>query len=290
MKYIKEFIRWLIHQGSALGGHAVGVVILGGIGALLKSYKSDISFSALIDNPKELLSPVILAVSIIFSITLLSVIVRQRSALRNFGVRLFSHHDSGEGRKADWGQICEDIREADAEHGELWLLGANGRETFSSPDAPLNELLKKFNGPIRILLMYPYSAAFTKRVTDLNVSDTNYCDEILDSIVFCQNLNSRHGRKIELRLYHCLPIWKMIMTGRVLWIQHYRPQNHVDHGPMYCFEHRANSSGLFDAFRTTFERHWQNDHSTPVDLGAFKRNDWQTCIQYERRKSSLRSA
>ena len=56
---------WFKHFASATLGHALGVTVLGSIGLWFKSFKDGVAFSSYFSNPKELLSPAIIAVLIV---------------------------------------------------------------------------------------------------------------------------------------------------------------------------------------------------------------------------------
>ena len=88
-------------------------------------------------------------------------------------------------------------------------------------------------------------------------------------------LVAKKGESVELRLYESLPIWKMFLTNRLLWVQYYKPGEHVDKTPIYCFEYGGVESTLFDGFRTVFKKRWSHDGSTIVHLESFARAAWE---------------
>ncbi len=241
--------------------------------SLLKAAKDDTDLSYIWQHPKELVSPALITVLAMTVISLLAVVLRQKHTLAQFGVRLFSKHDSKDSKKKDWSMLRSDLTDASNEKSPLWLLGATGKETFSGAASPLYDEVRNYEGEIKVLLIRPESFAFKSRCRNLKVSADTYLEEILDSIDYCKDLAVK-GKSITVKLYDQHPIWKMVMTTRVLWVQYYKHNTHVDNTPMYSFEYRKEGSSLFDGFRTVFTKRWSHDNSLPIDLEKFVRSDW----------------
>lgn len=275
-KFLTCIVSWLVHQSTSFFGHAAGVVIFMALYTGVKAFKDDHRLEFYLNNPAELVSPAVVAVLTMLVIGLSTLVTKQRKSLLNFGVRLFSKHDSEDAKRDDWALLCSDVKRASSEKTTLWILGATGRETFAGTSSPLHDVVKKYEGEIRVLLIRPGSEAFKKRCGGLGMAESKYLDQILDSIDFCKDLASQQLNSVQLRLYEGIPIWKMIMTNRVLWVQFYKPSTHFDNTPMYCFEFRDDGSTLFDGFRTVFTKRWDHDGSKHVDLASFVRSDWQT--------------
>lgn len=275
MEQLKKVLGWLFHSLLAWGGHAAGAAAVLFLWTLVKSIRDSNALSYYWEHPGELLSPAIVAILASACVAMIRIVLRQRRTLASFGVRLFSMHDSPEVKKSDWAALKKDIERASLERSPLWILGATGKETFAGSTAPLFDTLRAYEGEIKILLVRPKSFAFEHRCQDLGVAEERYLNEILDSIDYCKDLQSRTGRSVELKLYEALPIWKMVLTTRVLWVQFYKPGTHVDQTPMYCFEFGGEHSTLFDGFRAVFKKRWLHDGSHVVDLKKFIRSAWE---------------
>ena len=272
---MKRILHWIWHNIIAFGAHAFAALVLMLLLTALKAAKENLTFAEVLNNWHDLISPAIITILLSAMVGLFLINLRQRNTLASFGVRLFSHHDNPDTKKRDWAGVCEDLRASSAERGTLRMLGATGKETFSGATSPLFDVLKTHEGDIKILLVRPNSFAFSSRCKSLRISTDSYLEEILDSIDYCKTLVHQHGRSIELKLYDQIPIWKMLITSRTLWVQYYKSNAHVDNTPMYCFEYKGEGTTLFDGFRSVFEKRWNLDGSKKVDLPRFVRAEWE---------------
>ena len=271
-------LKWLWKSIIAFSGHVVAASVVLIIFTALKALRDDNTFSYYLSNWRELVSPALVTLLVMTVVSLYMMVHRQKKTLSSFGVRLFSKHDGAEAKGRDWSLMKKDLVSASAEKSALWVLGATGKETFSGSASPLFDSLRAYEGDIKILLIQPMSFAFNSRCRGLRMSHDGYLEEILDSIDYCRDLLKR-GRSVELKLYHTLPIWKMLMMSRVLWVQYYKENMHVDDTPMYCFEFRGDGATLFDGFRSVFQKRWNLDDSKLVDLSRFVRSSWEeTCL------------
>ncbi len=197
------------------------------------------------------------------------VLVREKRyalMLEGIGLREFSPHDSDERRTQDWDSCLVELNRS--KPNVLCILGATGWETFGSPQSPLHDLLKHFQGRIHILLLKPDAAGFKKRTADLNRNEASYADEISSSVDYCKTLKGRYHKNIELKLYEDEPIWKMIFSDQYLWLQYYDPARDVDDTPVYTLQTRGaeNQSSLYYPLIRVFERRWKEASSLPVKL------------------------
>lgn len=283
MNVIRSIAHWLGHQATGFVGHALGTVLFMGVWTFFKSWRDNYSFSYYWDHPTELFSPAVISILAMLSLGLGRIVfdrnklvANQKKMLASFGVRLFSRHDSEEARKSDWTALAADLAVASKEHSPLWIMGATGKETFSAASSPLFDVIRNYEGEVKILLIKPKSFAFHHRCKGLKVADDDYLEQILDSIEFCKETVARKNRSIELKLYESLPIWKMILTSRALWVQYYTPTDHVENTPLYCFEYRSEAPTLFEGFRAIFQERWSHGHNQALDLKAFLRASWET--------------
>lgn len=267
----KRSFEWLTHFFGTTLGHAVGTFVLGSVFIGLKALRDQLSIPELWRDWRELISPFIIAMLIMMLLGLLRKYLNARHVLQSFGVRVFSKHGEDEKDK-DWDMVRADLLLASTAKSELSILGATGVETFASAECPLGNVLRKYDGPIRVLLIAPESFAFHKRVEDIETNAAVYADEIEDAIEFCCALKKRRGRNIELRLYEDIATWKMLLTNKQVWLQHYKKGVEVDDMPMYCFIPLEGEPNLHEAFESEFDRRWALNEGRKVDLDTWKRS------------------
>ena len=219
-KWVWSRVKWLWHHVLGYFLHYIAVLSIGLIVVYVKAIRDDEKFTTYLNSAREWITPLAIAFLAVALFGLLIFAVRQngelkqlRSHLAGFGVRVFSPHDSNEVRKHDWSQICNDLVFASRNQSPLWILCANGHRTFGHREAPLCAALRNYDGVINILLLKPGSEGFNRRVKNLKIDADEYRSEILDSINFCKELR-KDGKSINVRLYHDLPIWKMIFTPK----------------------------------------------------------------------------
>lgn len=154
----------------------------------------------------------------------------------------------------------------------LRIMGASGWETFGEINSPMHDTVKNFPGSLQILLIHPESLHLEERTDSLGVNLHDYKEDIYNSIEFLKNLKRKGNRDIELRLYKQPPIWKMVISGNFLWLQHYKQGQHVRVMPVYGFASNAPTS-LFHPFLEIFLKRWQRDgeQTESVDIKNWKR-------------------
>lgn len=273
-------IGWVWHNVSGYFIHYVAILTIGLIVVYFKSLRDDEQFVNYLRSAREWITPLTIAFLSVALFALLIFAVRQngqlkhlRSHLAGFGVRVFSPHDSDEVRSNDWAQICKDLVFASRNQSPLWILCANGHRTFGHRDAPLCAALREYDGVINVLLLKPDSDGFNRRVKNLKIDAAAYRSEILDSIAFCKEL-FREGKAIHVRLYHDLPIWKMIFTPKALWVQHYSSAKRVDETSAYGFSFVESRPTLIDGFQCVLTRRWSDINSEPVNLDSFVKESY----------------
>lgn len=282
---VQEVARRLWHHAISYFLHYLSILTIGLLVAYFKSIRDDgTPLSYYLKTAIEWVTPMTIGFFAVSTASLFVIVIRQRRELKSlrdlqptlaaFGVRAFSRHDTDDAKAADWQLICNDVKTASGNQSPLWILGATGKRTFGDHDAPLHAVLRKYEGPVRVLLVRPNSFGFLHRVEKLRANSDAYIEEILDSVECCRTL-SRNGVDIEVRLYESMPIWKMLVTPQALWLQHYATSNHVDDTPAYGFTWVHMRPTLLDGFRSVFDKRWTQDGSKIVDLATFDRTRWQ---------------
>ena len=276
----KDRFKWIWHQVSGYFLHYIAILTIGLIVVYAKAIRDEEQFFNYLKSAREWVTPLTIAFLAVALFGLLIFSVRQngqlkqlRTHLAGFGVRVFSLHDSAEVRRNDWDQICKDLVFASRNQSPLWVLCANGHRTFGHRDAPLCAALRDYDGVINVLLLKPGSDGFNRRVKNLKIDAEVYRSEILDSITFCKEL-LKAGKVINVRLYHDLPIWKMIFTPKALWVQHYSSAKRVDETSAYGFSFVESRPTLIDGFQCVLTRRWSDVNSEPVNLDSFVKESY----------------
>lgn len=287
---MKKLLNWLPHQllswlqhkiGETLGiavfsatFYTLGVFVL----AELKAFKNNETLSGYFSNPLEFVSPIIIATLAALLIWVSISNIRTSRTMKQFGVRVFSKHFEEATRDKDWSLIKGDLEAANKERAQICILGSSGVDTFSGSNSPLHVSLQKQSGSICVLLLAPGSEGFNERVNGLSEDAESYKRDILDSIDYCIDLLQIHRRKIEVRLYSDMPVWKLIITNRALWVWHYERHKHVHITPLYGFEIAQDGGSLHNGFKSVFEKRWNHATTHRLDLKKWSRDKWQSII------------
>jgi len=191
--------------------------------------------------------------------------VRRDLMLRQIGLISFSPHAEYE-RAANW-KACSD-KIADELPNKIQILGATGWDTFGGGGSPFYSALESFQGELEILLMNPARSenpAMVARAKSLGERDENYIRSIMQTIGRCRELKNG-GRRIRVKLYKQVPIWKMIVIHKYLWLQYYRPGVHVDSTPVYGVYADKDRHSLYWPLTQVFAKRWESDGNPEIDL------------------------
>lgn len=144
------------------------------------------------------------------------------------------------------------------------MLCLNGWDTFGNSDSPLHEYLKTFRGEIKVLLIEPGCSERITRCQALNITEAKFKHDINESWDYIKDLK-RRGINVKLKLYSQKPIWKMIGTERILWLQHYDKFKHVEETMVYEFYKNIEETSIYFPTMEVFYKRWENDgNSTPA--------------------------
>jgi hypothetical protein len=165
---------------------------------------------------------------------------------------------------APWKDVCAEILRHD--NGILYILGANGVDTFGRPAAPLFEVLPQFRHDTRIILVSPRSKEVEGRARAVGMDPQEYKANIETSVRRLRDLR-RQQHPIEGRYYAGQPNWKLIITSRTIWMQYYMPNGqHVDATPCWRFDITSGDDGLYHYFFMEFNRIWRRCEAEQIDL------------------------
>jgi hypothetical protein len=152
-----------------------------------------------------------------------------------------------------WKVLLDDIK--DPRTQTLLILGANGWETFGAESSPLHDVLQKFAGEVRVLLVDTKNRHLETRAGSVNARASDYRKHIQDSEALLNKLKAR-GAKVDLRFYAEPTSWKLIITPNFCWVQYYSHNAHVHETPVYLFYNSAHGSSLYHRFHWEFSRVW----------------------------------
>lgn len=170
----------------------------------------------------------------------------------------------GEGG-APWPDLCAEIARPD--NNILYLLGANGAETFGEPKSPLYQVMTTFHGQVHVVLADPDSEHTAARARAVKANLTEYKRAVRTSVARLRTLRGQL-RAVEGRYYTGQPNWKMIITSRTAWVQYYLPHGgHVNETAVWRFDATPNGTGLYHIFQMEFERVWRRCERNPMELG-----------------------
>ena len=154
--------------------------------SFLKEWVVSPLYDLVFANPVQFVAILVLFFGYAFLVVLLVRSDRQLSRLKNLvadardnealvkqaGLKaLYPHAKKGEGG-ASWKALCDDIMLP--ENKFLFILGANGIDTFGGPTSPLFDALQKFHGTIRVILCEPDSKPMTGRAKAVGMTPQDY--------------------------------------------------------------------------------------------------------------------
>ncbi len=192
-----------------------------------------------------------------------------------------SYHDRQLARMATWAGFVsftatcgesgrKKIRKLKEKNGRgriVKVLGSSGYATFVDQMGDLSNLLGRCLGA-EILLMNPFSLAASRRVqavADPEFTLERFRDEVFQSIQLLKRLKAM-GKNVKLKLYSDPPLFKMVILGDYLWLQHYHADLDVLRMPEFLFQYHPNHHGLYTAFYQYFNQKWESHAIPDYDL------------------------
>lgn len=305
MRWLREKFDWAVREGKSLAikkvfewvAVSVATLLGGWVWAVLRkvfddeqpfakaslwvrirtiaaeAYADPLGFS--LDLLRNDLGSTILALILIAGYVILFVLLRRgRRKLQEASIERALAIEAGLGGRwahakidgeggAPWHDLCSEIQRHD--NGVLWVLGANGIDTFGRPGSPLYTTLEHFRGSVRVVLADPDGDETAGRAATVHVGLAEYKRNIATSVRRLRDLRHQH-HPIEGRYYNGQPNWKMIITSRTAWIQYYAPGVHVDQTAVWRLDSTEHGKGLYHLFAMEFERIWRRCADMPMQL------------------------
>jgi len=259
-------ILWTI--GTALGaGTVLSVIFFGWIPWLLAHWVVILVVILWAIVP-PIMATVVVAVSFRNKDQIQIELLENKSIVESCGIEGFWDFSTQEEKAEGWTECTAKM--AEDRHGELCIAGLTGEHTFAADGSPLRETLLQHQGDIKILLIDEHSPAFKERVMEMSgttdESSSGYIDaeweysfRLYKALRFLVELGSRpiapRPRSIEVRAYQRPAIWKIIMCGNYLWLQHYVPGRAGSESPAYMFR-RGRSDTMTRPLERIFAFRW----------------------------------
>lgn len=269
------------HLGQAVSEHLTGIGIASLIAtfvipALLlsflpwaKSHPTIVIFGAL--NLFALTSIVLLTLRI--TVRMQKGLLSYKAIVKSCGIEGFHPLKTPQEKKAGWGACVERI--AEARRNELCLAVFTGASTFSgelrqgeeNPLPPLRKALEDHKGDLRILVMQTGCPAWEQSIQEFGKGDVaeerRFRLELEaayeGTLKFCDYLARKQAhqlRSIEVRAYDRPPLWKLVIMGNHIWLQHYIQGKRADDLPAYVVR-RDVDGGLAYPLESVFQYRWQ---------------------------------
>jgi len=152
---------------------------------------------------------------------------------------------------------------------DVFALTLTGFDTFVKQNSPFNGALASAY-EIRIMLLNPNCETVTRRVnaiSDQNVNPQSLREEVAASVAYLTSLH-KLGKKVRLKFYDHEPIWKVVVLGDRVWVQHCHREYEIKHQAEYVFALQADAPrrGFFVPFYTYFLDHWNEPHHPEYDF------------------------
>lgn len=148
---------------------------------------------------------------------------------------------------------------------DVYVLTLTGFDTFVDPDSLFHDVLGTAY-EIRVMLLDPRSSAASRRVETIPDQHVNLqsLHEEIGAGIACLTALHKAGKRVTLKFYEHEPLWKVVVVGDNVWVQHFHLGFEVKRQPEYVFalQTGAPRQGFFVPFYTYFLDHW-NDRRHP---------------------------
>lgn len=173
-----------------------------------------------------------------------------------------------EENKEAWQDCVQRI--ANNNFDEIRIADCTGAETFANNNSLLGDVLRNHRGNIKILLIKRDSPGFLKRIEDLVGNDQHKTNNLVNEyrhqidktlrffMKLCEDTRSI-PRHVEIREYSRPAIWKMVIFGNYLWLQHYERGKYDNDTYAYVF--RRNAGTMAPPLENVFLFRWNLGNS-----------------------------
>jgi hypothetical protein len=191
-----------------------------------------------------------------------------KSIVESCGIEGFWDFSTQAEKARGWNECTTKM--AEDRFGEICIAGLTGEHTFAAEGSPLRETLLQHEGDIKILLIDESSPAFKERVMEMSGTadesknkyidcEWDYSGRLYRALRFCVELGDgqtgTRPRSIEVRAYDRPAIWKIIMFGNYVWLQHYVPGMPGSESSAYMFL-RGRSDTMTRPLERIFRFRW----------------------------------
>jgi hypothetical protein len=151
---------------------------------------------------------------------------------------------------------------------DAFVLTLTGYDTFVADDSLLRGMVEKAY-EIRVMLVNPAGKGLRQRADSLppEVTVLTLHTEIEATIAHLSALR-KIGKKVTLKFYDDEPLWKVIVLGDYVWVQHCHSGFEVKEQSEYVFalQQREPRHGLFVPFYMVFLNQWNDARHPEYDF------------------------
>ena len=269
---VKKRLIEIIHGSGRLIYH---IAVVGLSAAFVLSLPFTVSFAAkkflaywsLIGNDKIFLISVEMALTILF--ILLSHYIHKSWKNRKLSnmARAAGLVFVGSTRGLFSRRTIKKFKEQEGFARDVMVIGSTGFRTFVDPKGDLHNVMKHCR-EAKIMFLNPYSDGANARarsILDPDITLETFREQIKKSIDFLKGLKAIQ-KKVRLKLYRNIPLFKLVIIGDYIWIQHYHAGLDVRMLPEYVFKHDKNTGSLYIPFYHYFLTKWNDPEIPEYDL------------------------
>ncbi len=182
------------------------------------------------------------------------------------------------------------LAESSSSPRDLSILTLTGFNTFVEPDSLFHKVLNAAY-EIRVMLLDPRSEATSRLVDaipDQHVNLQSMREEIAETIAHLTALHDA-GKRVTLKFCEHAPLWKVVVAGDNVWVQHCHHGFEVKQQPEYVFalKRGAPRQGFFVPFYLYFLEHWNRQNHPVYDFDS-KELVYRACTGQQARRIPLR--
>lgn len=161
---------------------------------------------------------------------------------------------------------AKQLAEKSSSPRDVSILTLTGFDTFVDPGSLFHEVLNSAY-EMRVMLLDPRCDAASRLVDaipDQQVNLQSMRDEIAASVAHLTDLH-KAGKRVTLKFYEHEPLWKVVVAGDNVWVQHCHHGFEIKQQPEYVFALKSGAprQGFFVPFYMYFLEHW-NHRNHPV--------------------------
>lgn len=214
-----------------------------------------------------LVTEICLASALVLLFNLTKIMWDNRSKVASARLAALVYARSGNGFISRWKER-ELVRKIPAARDAL-ILTLTGFDTLVDRGSPLRGVLQTAY-EFRVMLLNPLGVHMQDHATtfpDHEISTQSLASEIEASIATLSALR-KLGKNVTLKFYDCPPLWKLVILGDHVWVQHCHSGCSVKDQPEYvfAFQHHEPRRGFYVPFYSHFLGLWNQAGHAEYDF------------------------